>query len=118
MFVNPGSGVALPAGELAAGELLDGGDVLAELEHADLDAMLGSRKVAVDLAEAQLAEARFTAAQSERDYARQQDLLKRKAGVTADLEKAQTARDANKTILLAREASVAAAKNAVRLPGL
>jgi RND family efflux transporter MFP subunit len=76
--------------------------------------MLGSRKVAVALAEAQLAEAKFNVTQSERDYARQQDLAKRKAGVTADLEKAQTARDANKMILQAREASVAAAKNAVR----
>ena len=84
------------------------GDVLAELEHADLDAMLESRKVAVALAEAQVAEAKFNVEQAERDYARQKDLAKRKAGITADLEKAQTARDANKMILQAREASVAA----------
>jgi RND family efflux transporter MFP subunit len=107
----PGRIAEIPVEE---GTVVKAGDVLAELEHADLDAMLGSRKVAVALAEAQLAEAKFNVTQSERDYARQQDLAKRKAGVTADLEKAQTARDASKMILQAREASVAAAKNAVR----
>ena len=107
----PGRIAEIPVEE---GMEVKAGDVLAELEHADLDAMLESRKVAVALAEAQLAEAEFNVTQSERDFARQQDLLKRKAGVTADLEKAETMLNANKTILQARAASVAAAKNAVR----
>ena len=107
----PGRIAEIPVEE---GSEVKAGDVLAELEHADLDAMLESRKVAVALAEAQLAEAKFNVTQSERDYARQQDLSKRKAGVTADLEKAETTLNANKTIFQARAASVAAAKNAVR----
>ncbi|QDT72326.1 efflux RND transporter periplasmic adaptor subunit [Lacipirellula limnantheis] len=96
------------------GTQVKAGDVLAELEHADLDAMLASRKVAVALAEAQLAEAKFNAEQVERDYAREQDVFKRNAGTKSALEKSRTARDASKSILQAREASVAAAKNAVR----
>lgn len=107
----PGRIAEIPVEE---GTEVKAGDVLAELEHADLDAMLESRKVAVALAEAQLAEAEFNATQSKRDFARQQDLLKRKAGITADLEKAETSLNANQTILLARKASVDAAKNAVR----
>lgn len=107
----PGRIAEIPVEE---GTEVKAGDVLAELEHADLDAMLESRKVAVALAEAQLTEAEFNAAQSKRDFARQQDLLKRKAGITADLEKAETSLNANQTILLARKASVDAAKNAVR----
>ena len=107
----PGRIAEIPVEE---GSEVKAGDVLAELEHADLDAMLESRKVAVALAEAQLAEAKFNVTQSERDFARQQDLSKRKAGVTADLEKAETTLNANKTIFQARAASVAAAKNAVR----
>lgn len=107
----PGRIAEIPVEE---GSEVKAGDVLAELEHADLDAMLESRKVAVALAEAQLAEAEFNVTQSKRDYARQQDLSKRNAGITADLEKAETSLNANKTILQARQAAVAAAKNAVR----
>jgi RND family efflux transporter MFP subunit len=107
----PGRIAEIPVEE---GTEVKAGDVLAELEHADLDAMLESRKVAVALAEAQLAEAEFNVTQSQRDYARQQDLAKRNAGVTSDLEKAETALNASRTIRQAREASVAAAKNAVR----
>jgi RND family efflux transporter MFP subunit len=107
----PGRIAEIPVEE---GTEVKAGDVLAELEHADLDAMLESRKVAVALAEAQVAEAKFNAEQSQRDFDREQDVFKRNAGTKAALEKAQTTRDANKTILQAREASVAAAKNAVR----
>jgi RND family efflux transporter MFP subunit len=107
----PGRIAEIPVEE---GSEVKAGDVLAELEHADLDAMLESRKVAVALAEAQVAEAKFNAEQAERDYAREQDVFKRNAGTQAALEKARTTRDANKTILQAREASVAAAKNAIR----
>ncbi|WP_428308778.1 efflux RND transporter periplasmic adaptor subunit [Lacipirellula sp.] len=107
----PGRIAEIPVEE---GSEVKAGDVLAELEHADLDAMLESRKVAVALAEAQVAEAKFNAEQSQRDFKREQDVFKRNAGTQAALEKAQTTRDANKTILQAREASVAAAKNAVK----
>jgi RND family efflux transporter MFP subunit len=107
----PGRIAEIPVEE---GTEVKAGDVLAELEHADLDAMLESRKVAVALAEAQLNEAEFNVTQSERDFARQKDLAKRNAGITADLERAETSLNANRTILQARKASVAAAQNAVR----
>lgn len=107
----PGRIAEIPVEE---GTQVKAGDVLAELEHADLDAMLESRKVAVTLAEAQLAEAKLNLEQSKRDNLREQDVFKRNAGTKAALEKAETQYRAAEAILQAREAAVAAAKNAVR----
>lgn len=107
----PGRIAEIPVEE---GTEVKAGDVLAELEHADLDAMLESRKVAVTLAEAQLAEAELNLAQSKRDNLREQDVFKRNAGTQAALEKAETQNRAAEAVLQARQAAVAAAKNAVR----
>lgn len=107
----PGRISRLPVVE---GSVVKAGDVLAELEHADLDAALASRKVAVKLAEAQLTEAQINLAQAERDLVRERDVYKRKAGTDADLERAETAQLAAKAILQAREAALEAAKSAVR----
>lgn len=89
------------------------GDVLAELEHADLDAGLASRKVAVTLAEAQLSEAQFNLTQAERDLARERNVFARKAGTDSGLERAETTFHAATAILQARQASLEAAKSSV-----
>jgi len=107
----PGRISRLPVEE---GSVVKAGDVLAELEHADLDAALASRKVAVKLAEAQLAEAQFNLKQAERDLAREKDVYQRKAGTESGLERAETAQLAAKAILEAREAALEAAKSSVR----
>lgn len=66
------------------------GDLLAVLEHADLDAVLASRKVQVQHAEAMLAEAKNTLQQEERDLARERAVHDRGAGTEAALETAET----------------------------
>jgi RND family efflux transporter MFP subunit len=106
----PGRIANIPVEE---GSRVNVGDVLAELEHADLDAVLASRKVAVSLAEAQLAEADFNLEQSKRDLIREQNVFNQKAGTTAALERAQTNENAAQAIRRARAAAVAAAKSAV-----
>jgi RND family efflux transporter MFP subunit len=80
--------------------------VLAELEHADLDATLEAMKasldaqeasleamrVGLDKAKAELAEIESTAAQDERDFARAAQLLRGQAGALADYETANAKR--------------------------
>lgn len=66
------------------------GDLLAELEHSDLDAMLASKQAQVKYAEAVAAESKRQAAQKERDFAREQSLFDKKAGTQAALETAET----------------------------
>lgn len=106
----PGRISRLPVEE---GTVVKAGDVLAELEHADLDAGLASRKVAVKLAEAQLAEAEFNLKQAERDLVREKDVYQRKAGTESGLERAETAQLAAQAILQARQAALEAAKSSV-----
>lgn len=106
----PGRIANIPVEE---GSQVKEGDVLAELEHSDLDAMLASRQVAVTVAEAQLAEAGFNLTQAKRDYQREKNLFNRKAGTESEAEKAEMAQQAAEAILQARTASVAAAKSAV-----
>jgi RND family efflux transporter MFP subunit len=106
----PGRIARLPVVE---GTKVKAGDVLAELEHADLDAALASRKVAVTLADAQLAEAQINLTQAERDLKRERDLYARKAGTESSLERTETAFNAAKAVFQAREAALAAAKSAV-----
>lgn len=89
------------------------GDVLAELEHSDLDAMLASRQVEVTLAEAQLAEAQSNMEQAKRDIDRERDVFRRGAGTTSGVERAETLYQARQAVHRAREAAVAAAKSAV-----
>jgi RND family efflux transporter MFP subunit len=95
------------------GDVVRAGDVLAELEHTDLDAMLASRRVDVQLAEAQEAEAKTNLDQAERDVARERGVYERLAGTRATLERAETTFAAAQAIHNARSAAVAAAKAAV-----
>lgn len=95
------------------GDKVKAGAVLAELEHSDLDATLASRKVAVQLAEAQISEAEFTLAQNERNMNRQRQLLERNAGTLEALEQAETAYQVAQATLAARQASLASAKASV-----
>jgi RND family efflux transporter MFP subunit len=106
----PGRIARLPVVE---GSKVKAGDVLAELEHADLDAALASRKVAVTLAEALLDEARFNLTQAERNLKREEGIFARKAGSDAARERAETAFNAAQAVLQARQASLEAAKSAV-----
>jgi RND family efflux transporter MFP subunit len=106
----PGRIANIPVEE---GDKVAAGAVLAELEHADLDAMLASKKVAVTLAEAQVAEAEFTLAQNERNLKRQQQLFERKAGTEEAVEQASTAHQVAEATLQMRKASLASAKSSV-----
>jgi RND family efflux transporter MFP subunit len=106
----PGRIANIPVEE---GSKVKAGDVLAELEHSDLDAMLASRKVAVTHAQAELEEARFNLEQAARDLARERDIFQRNAGTRATLEQAETAQKAAAAVERARSAAVDAAKAAV-----
>ncbi|HYO26300.1 MAG TPA: efflux RND transporter periplasmic adaptor subunit [Lacipirellulaceae bacterium] len=106
----PGRIAQIPVEE---GDVVQAGDVLAELEHSDLDAMLASRRVAVISAEAQLAEAEFNLAQALRTLNRERELNRRGVGTDAALELAETAYNAAQAVLNARVAAVDAAKCAV-----
>lgn len=72
------------------GHKVRAGDLLAELEHSDLDAILASKQAQVKYAEAVAAEGERNAAQKERDFARERSLFERKAGTQAALETAET----------------------------
>jgi RND family efflux transporter MFP subunit len=106
----PGRIANIPVEE---GDKVEAGDVLAELEHSDLDAMLASRRVAVVTAQAQLAETQFNLTQAERDVVRERELNRRGVGTDSALEQAETKFSANQAILNARIAAVDAAKAAV-----
>jgi RND family efflux transporter MFP subunit len=106
----PGRISSIPVEE---GDKVRTGDVLAELEHSDLDASLASRKVAVTLAEAQIAEAEYTLAQNKRNMNRQRQLLERNAGTLEGVEQAETAYQVSQATLAAREASLESAKASV-----
>jgi RND family efflux transporter MFP subunit len=95
------------------GDVVKAGDVLAELEHTDLDAMLASRQVDVQLAEAQQAESAANLDQARRDLDRERDVFNRLAGTRATLERAETTFNAAQAIHNARIAAVAASKAAV-----
>jgi RND family efflux transporter MFP subunit len=86
------------------------GQLLAELEHKDLDAQLAERAAAVKRAEADLAEARHNLKQSERDYIREQQVRKDGAGTEAALEAAETAFKAAEVRVQALDAAVAVAR--------
>jgi RND family efflux transporter MFP subunit len=106
----PGRIKSIPVEE---GDKVKAGDVLAELEHSDLDAMLASRKVAVQQAEAELVEAESNLAQAKRDVERERMVYRQGAGTDVALERAETAYSTATAIHQARTAAVAAAKSAV-----
>ncbi|MBI2826629.1 MAG: efflux RND transporter periplasmic adaptor subunit [Planctomycetia bacterium] len=96
------------------GDKVEQGDLLAELEHADLDAILASKQIAVKYAEAVLAEAKNHVAQRERDFAREQALFARNAGTQVALETAETEYRVAAAHVDALEANVAGTKASVR----
>jgi RND family efflux transporter MFP subunit len=106
----PGRIASIPVEE---GDKVRTGDVLAELEHSDLDASLASRKVAVTLAEAQVSEAEYTLAQNERNMKRQRQLYERNAGTLEAVEQAETAYQVSQATLAAREAALESAKASI-----
>jgi RND family efflux transporter MFP subunit len=106
----PGRIANIPVEE---GSKVKQGDVLAELEHADLDAVLASRKVAVEVAKAQLSEAQFNAKQADLDLGREREVFSRNAGTKAALDRAQTNYEAAGAVYRAREAAVKAANSSV-----
>jgi RND family efflux transporter MFP subunit len=106
----PGRIASIPVEE---GDKVRTGDILAELEHSDLDASLASRKVAVTLAEAQISEAEYTLAQNERNMKRQRQLYERNAGTLEAVEQTETAYQVSQATLAAREAALESAKASV-----
>ena len=106
----PGRIARIPVEE---GTKVKAGEVLAELEHSDLDAMLASRKVAVTLAEAELTEAESNLAQAKRDVEREHNVYRQGAGTDVALERAETAFTSAEAVKQARAAAVTAAQSAV-----
>jgi RND family efflux transporter MFP subunit len=73
------------------GSKIKKGDVLAVLEHRDLDALLASRKAMLQRSEAELLEARVDMRQKEREAARADRLHAQRMLALEDKEKAQSA---------------------------
>jgi RND family efflux transporter MFP subunit len=71
------------------GQNVRAGDVLAELEHADLDALLLSKQAQLRQAQSLAAEAKKVAAQKERSFVHEQSIFDRKAGSQAALDAAE-----------------------------
>ncbi|HEV3023087.1 MAG TPA: efflux RND transporter periplasmic adaptor subunit, partial [Pirellulales bacterium] len=90
------------------------GDLLAVMEHDDLIALLESRKVAVEQAQADLDQAQLAMTQRERDYGREQNVNRKGAGTKAALETSETDFKTAKARLDAMAAAVRAAEAHVR----
>lgn len=89
------------------GKKVSKGELLAVLEHAEIDAALASRRVAVLQAEADLEEADTLLKQKERNYKREKSVWERGAGTEAALETSETD-------FLSAKAHVNALKAAIR----
>jgi RND family efflux transporter MFP subunit len=90
------------------------GDLLAVLEHSQLSAALASRQVAVEQAQAALAEMENVLAQDKRDLARARTLRLSQAVSEAELETAETAVRVSTVRVAAMTAALAGAKANVR----
>jgi RND family efflux transporter MFP subunit len=90
------------------------GDVLAVIEHADLQASLLERKAAVEQAKAELADVEIIAEQRARDLAREQRLFAQGAGTQAALEAAETEDRVARARVVSRQKAVALAEARVR----
>ncbi len=103
-------------------------DVLAELEHADLEetlqavketldaqeASLEAMRLSLDKAKAELAESATTAAQAERDFVRAEQLLRSRAGTVEEYETAESKRTAARSRRDSMAAAVAIAAARLR----
>lgn len=96
------------------GDRVEAGDLLAELEHSDLDAMLASRKVEVLQRQAELAEARNMLVLAERNNAREKLNFSRKAGTQAALDAAEAELNTALARVDAMSAALESAKARVR----
>lgn len=99
------------------GESVKPRDPLAELEHEDMKALLeamnaslAATRISIDKAEAEKAEAKTQLAQDERDLIRAEQLSRGKALGAAELEKAQSKRQASEERYRSLEASLELAK--------
>lgn len=90
------------------------GDVLAVIEHADLQASLLERKAAVEQAKADLADVEILAEQRARDLARERRLHAQGAGTQAALEAAETEDRVARARVVARQKAVELAEARVR----
>ena len=91
------------------------GEVMAEIEHADIDAQLEASRRAVAEAEAQLAQAVAARDEDPRSYDRQRALMK--DGITTDaaLTGAQSAAAVSAARVKSAEAAIASARARVRV---
>ncbi len=96
------------------GSTVERGQVLAILEHADLDASLRAARAALSRARADVAESETILAEDERDAVRKRSLHDAGIGTREDLEKAEAKRDASAARLEALRQAVSLAEARVR----
>jgi RND family efflux transporter MFP subunit len=91
------------------------GEVIADIEHADLDAQLAAAKLAVAESETQLAQAVAQRAEDDRNLDRQRALAKDGIATTAALTAAEAASQVSAARVHAAEAAINSAKARVRV---
>ncbi len=87
------------------------GDILAELEHKDLDAMLASRKAQILRTQAELQEALVDQKQKLREATRAQNLYGRKMIAVEEFQKAEAAQGMSDARVIALEAGISLQKS-------
>jgi HlyD family secretion protein len=91
------------------------GEIIAEIEHADIDAQLEAARRAVTEAEAQLAQAVATSAEDARGLERQRVLIKDGVTTTAALTAAEASAQVSEARVRSADAAIASAKARVRV---
>ena len=91
------------------------GEIIAEIEHADIDAQLEAARRAVAEAEAQLAQAIATSGEDARGLERQRILIKDSITTTAALTSAEAAAQVSEARVRSADAAIASAKARVRV---
>ena len=91
------------------------GEVIAEIEHADIDAQLEAARRAVAEADAQLAQAVAARDEDNRNLDRQRQLMKEGITTTASLTGAEAAAAVSAARVKSAEAAIASAKARVRV---
>jgi HlyD family secretion protein len=91
------------------------GEIIAEIEHADIDAQLEAARRAVAEAEAQLAQAIATSGEDTRSLERQRVLIKDGITTTAALTSAEAAAQVSEARVRSADAAIASAKARVRV---
>lgn len=87
------------------GSKVKSGEIMAIVEHRDVDAALGAAKATLERAQAELGELEVQIAQAQADFVRADELWKRRSTSEADFDRARFARDG----ALARKKSLQAA---------